>query len=165
MKTSPLLCHRRYNKITTTASLAAFFFIPYFGRKPSGRLRRKWAEEKTVSRTRWGCVLPVMTERGGIFSPSLRPPPSLRIPLRPNDANKIPIPLTHLVPACRQHASSRLLKRPKWLQMAELVVFLDVREYRCWERLRDQARRCVAGWAEWSRASAWGHTLVPHRII
>lgn len=51
-----------------------------------------------------------MTKRGGIFSPSLHPPPSLLIPLCPNDANKIRIPLTHLVPVCRQRVSSRFLK-------------------------------------------------------
>lgn len=150
-------------KNTTTSSQAAFSpFLTLVGNNLCV-LDGKWQRSRQYPAKTRGCVLSVMTNRGGIFSPSLRPPPSLLIPFCPNDANKIWIHLTHLV-----LSTARLLsffKRPKWLHMAEMVVFLEVREYRCWERLRGRERRCVAGWAEWSRASAWGHTLVPDRII
>lgn len=76
---------------------------------------------------------------------------------------KIRVPLTHLVPVCRQHVSSRFFKKAKEATDGRAGGI----PWRVGNILLSGATAgpCVSGWAEWSRASAWGHTLVPHRII
>lgn len=83
------------------------FSIPFISRKQSVRFwqEKKGRGENSIPK-RWEYVLPVMTNRAGIFSPSLRPPPSLLIPL----ARTTPIQsinITHLVAVGGKHVSSR----------------------------------------------------------
>lgn len=141
------------------------FSIPYISRKLSVRFwqKKRPRREQYPEKVR---LRPSRHDQPSRHLFSFSPPASVSShPSCPNDANTIRINITHLVAAGGKHVSSRFLKGQvatdggagiPW-RVGNIVAGRD------W--LRVQQRRCVAGWAGWSRASAWGHGLVPDRII